>query len=212
VLYNRGMAEPQPGWRERKKLKTRRALADAATRLFAERGYEETTIADLAEAAEIAPRTFFSYFPAKEDVLFADLDDRLAALSRLELRHSSESLRDGLRRVAREVVESISEALGELEGGEAEMRLRIIGSRPSLQGAALLRQRTGERVLASRLHAAYPDELDSVVAAAIVGAFTSAIRNAAEEAGFRPSGPRAQQAVDRVRRLLEHGLETGGEA
>ena len=54
------MGELEAGWRERKKQKTRRALADAATRLFADRGYEETTIADLAMAAEIAPRTFFS--------------------------------------------------------------------------------------------------------------------------------------------------------
>ena len=199
------MAEVENGWRERKKRKTRRALADAATRLFAKRGYDETTIADLATAAEIAPRTFFSYFPAKEDVLFADLDDRMTTLSRLELRQASESLSKGLRRVAREVVERV---VGDVTGEEAEIRLRIIRSRPSLQAAALLRQRAAERMLASRLHAAYPDELDKVVAAAVVGAFTSALRAAAEEPGSRRSGRTTQQVVDRVRRFLEHGLES----
>jgi AcrR family transcriptional regulator len=52
--------------RERKKLRTRRALADAALRLFAEKGFEETTLEDLAEEAEVSKSTFFRVFPAKE--------------------------------------------------------------------------------------------------------------------------------------------------
>jgi len=198
------------GLRQRKKDRTRRALVDAAMRLFADRGYEETTIADLADAADIAPRTFFSYFAAKEDVLFADVDDRISALAELELRRPGERPLDALRRLGGEVAARIS-VNREDDGSEATRRAkvtrRIIDSRPSLHGAVLLRLRAADQMLASRLHGAFQDELDEVFAAAVVGAFTAGLRAAAEAApGSPPSATDPQHVIDRVLGLLEHGL------
>lgn len=65
------MADATIGLRERKKHKTREALARAGAELFVHRGYAETTLADIAEAAEVSTRTVFAYFGSKEDILFA---------------------------------------------------------------------------------------------------------------------------------------------
>ena len=64
----------EKGFRGRKKLATRRALSDMATRLFIERGFDNVTVAEIAEAANVAKMTVFNYFPRKED-LFFDRED-----------------------------------------------------------------------------------------------------------------------------------------
>jgi len=65
--------------RERKRARTRQAIVDAAVDLFDRNGYEGTTVADIAAAAEIGTRTFFSYFASKEEVLFPESDARVRA-------------------------------------------------------------------------------------------------------------------------------------
>ena len=75
----------EAGLRERKKARTRRVIADAAARLFAERGYEQVAVSDVAREAEVSEQTVYNYFQTKEQ-LVTDLDqefqDRLSRLIR----------------------------------------------------------------------------------------------------------------------------------
>ena len=64
-----------PSPRARRVAKTRRAIVDAARDLFEEHGYDGTTIDQIADRADIAPRTFFRYFPSKEALVFAEMSD-----------------------------------------------------------------------------------------------------------------------------------------
>ena len=78
-----GLREPtagEQGLRERSKARRKDAIIRAAYRLFAERGYDATTVADIAAAAEVAPRTVAMYFPSKQDIAlsrFGEAADKL---------------------------------------------------------------------------------------------------------------------------------------
>jgi AcrR family transcriptional regulator len=99
------------GLRERKKARTRRVIADAAARLFAERGYEQVAVSDVAREAEVSEQTVYNYFQTKEQ-LVTDLDqlvqDQLSRLIRTRppgttpaaaIREFALDLVEGIRRV-----------------------------------------------------------------------------------------------------------------
>jgi AcrR family transcriptional regulator len=118
-----------PTRRERKKLETRQALEQAALRLFAQQGYEQTTVEDIAEAADVAVRTFFRYFSSKQDVLFGDVvTDRITRLrSDLANRPEDEDPIDSVRAVL-----DLLDFKGPDEEEAIMARLELMAAQPSL--------------------------------------------------------------------------------
>jgi AcrR family transcriptional regulator len=80
-MFHKG-SSLEGGHRARKAERTRHTIEDVAIELFSERGYDATTVEDIAERADIAPSTFFRYFPTKADVILGDQNERLPALQR----------------------------------------------------------------------------------------------------------------------------------
>src|ERR1700721_3046046 len=82
VRHRRNMPamHPRSDRRERRRLETRERLYRSALELFAERGYLETTVEDITEAADVGKGTFFNYFPTKEHVLASFGDERITAI------------------------------------------------------------------------------------------------------------------------------------
>ncbi|MFG2859129.1 TetR/AcrR family transcriptional regulator [Streptomyces sioyaensis] len=91
-------AKPPTGRRERKKAATRRALAEAALRLFLERGYEQVGIREIADAADVSTTTLFKHFPVKEALVFdEDADQEARLLAAVRERSPGQSIPAALR-------------------------------------------------------------------------------------------------------------------
>jgi AcrR family transcriptional regulator len=88
------------GRRERHRAETRERLFEAALKLFAERGYLETTVEDITEAADVGKGTFFNYFPTKEHVLATLGAERVAAVERVLEKAKSGRVIPALRELA----------------------------------------------------------------------------------------------------------------
>ena len=190
------------GLRERKKRRTRQAIATAALRLFAERGYEETTIAEIAAAADVSPRTFFSYFPSKEDVVFAEIDDRLAEVSERLRRTSGETPMETIRRSVIDVLEALVSEHGEY----GAVQIALILGRPGLRARALQRMTDAQEKIEALLRDLCPDlsEIDAVVTSGIaIGGMQAVVAHCRRE-GYDPLSMRT--ALDRAVDIVEHGL------
>jgi AcrR family transcriptional regulator len=161
--------------RDIKRERTRQALVTAAYELFADKGYEATTIAEIAARAEVGTRTFFSYFPTKEDVLFPESDARIQlAVLAIATRKPHEEPADVLLRALGEANDDSDDMNGRLAAMRTELTMVV----PSVRGRALQLQWEAQRQIAHHLALAYPDILDEVSAAALVGAFVGAISGA----------------------------------
>ena len=120
------------GLRERKKRATRAAIAATARRLFAERGFDAVTVAEIAAAAEVSEKTVFNYFAVKEDLVFAGGEARLAQLqAAIAQRPPGVPVIDVFRASSEAMLDAI--AAGTDESGDRLVVPRIVRDSPALQ-------------------------------------------------------------------------------
>jgi AcrR family transcriptional regulator len=141
----------ESGLRERKKQKTKRAVMDIALRLFAEKGFDATTVEEICAEAEISPSTFFRYFPTKEAAAFPDEQMRVAIVEEaLRERPDDEPLHKAIRRSAQTLTEYDLEAKGDLQ-----LRMELMGREPAILAYATKTQNeatdTFTRILADQM-------------------------------------------------------------
>ncbi|WP_406277927.1 TetR/AcrR family transcriptional regulator [Nocardia sp. NBC_00881] len=171
---------PPSALRDRKRDRTRRALLEAAAELFEARGYEETTVADIAAAADVGTRTFFNYFASKEELLFPESDDRVRdAVAAIAGRRPGERPVEVLLRALRAAGDNPGEHLiDDLSARIAALRAEVSRTVPAVSGRAAYAQLVAQREIARQLHVAFAAELDEIGAAALVGAVVGAVSGA----------------------------------
>jgi AcrR family transcriptional regulator len=194
------------GLREAKKLRMREEIADQAMRLFAARGFDHVTVAEVAAAAGISEKTVFNYFPTKEDLFFDEVPEREAALL--------EAIR------GREPGESIPASLRRLQMGECSRLCspgfatfaRIIEESRALQAKELKVMARFVQVLSEAIRTElHVDERDASIAAGLLVSvhrqFFHAARKQALAGKHGAAAARQLRAdLERAYRLLEHGL------
>ncbi|RSM86604.1 TetR family transcriptional regulator [Kibdelosporangium aridum] len=196
--------------RERKKQQTRRLISEAALKLFAEQGYEQTTVAQIAAAADVATKTFFNHFPSKEDVFFTD-NAHYGSKIPIEViatRHPDEAIPDLLTRAYEAAIGTyLSDGPGLDDPDMVAAYMSLIRSVPALQAKALHKAHEIQREVAAALLAAYPDELDPISAAALVGSVAGAAQAASLAALERGEGQEKMwEAMRRAIDIALHGL------
>jgi AcrR family transcriptional regulator len=103
---------PRINRRERRRIETRERIYRAALEIFARRGYLDTTVEDITEAADVGKGTFFNYFPTKEHVLATFGDERVAAIERSlqNVRTAKQSVRAALKELATDLAGQSAES------------------------------------------------------------------------------------------------------
>ena len=195
----------QPGLRERKKQQTRETIARAARELFAERGYHETTLSEIAEAADVSTRTIFAYFPSKEDILFHNF-----AVMRESLLHALAERPEG--EDALETVRTFILTLNEREESEHDERLRTC-----VESDETLRTRMRARIaqledllapeIAKDLNAAPDDLRPQIVAASLTAAFNVLAERGHGSTVKTKSTADVATMIDPIITFLRGGLE-----
>jgi AcrR family transcriptional regulator len=194
-----------PGLRERKKQRTRDTIARAALRLFAERGYDETTLAEIAEAADVAPRTIFAHFENKEDILFSDEMGIFNELKRrLDERPAGATTVDALREFV---------ACMKSPDEDTKLRKKVIMADPALQMKMRAHHAQLEPMLAESIArdlGTGPDDIRSLLIAASMVAALQSVSDRffeAESAGEPINHEQGMAILDEVLEFLRGGLE-----
>jgi AcrR family transcriptional regulator len=203
-------APPPASLRERKKLATRRELRREALRLIAERGYSNVTVEEIAEAANVSPRTFFNYFPTKEAALFG-ADPELAEATREAIVHQSpgEPVVAVLRAVMTGQASRVVNEFAELGGDPLEWLARMRASRtdPHLHAAHGAQMAAIERSLAEAIAQRLGTTLErdpypGLLASIATGVFRSSMSFWASSGGTVP----LDHLVDQAFSALASGL------
>ena len=205
------------GLRELKKRQTRELIADTAWRLFAERGFDRVTVAEVAREAQVAEATVFNYFPTKEDLFYYRLETFEAGL--VEAVAAREAGEPALAAVRRYLLES-GGLLTQAAAGDADARQRlrtvnrVIAASPALQAReqqAIARSTNRLAELLAAETGAAPDDVTARTAAnALLGvqrALVDHVRRRVLDDG--EPARLADDVRDLARRafaLLEHGL------
>ncbi|MFE8960649.1 TetR/AcrR family transcriptional regulator [Streptomyces iakyrus] len=195
---------PQPGLRERKKIKTRRAIRSATYALVAERGYDATTVQQIAERAEVSPSTVFRYFPTKEDIVVTD-DWGPVVAQELRSRPPGEAWADTLRNVLRTALDLSLAEEPEVTRLRTRLGVEVPAVRARMAESMAATGRLLREALAERSGLA-PDSLElRVFAMSVMGGLMEVSQYWAET-GHRDD---IRDLVDRALDVMEHGLPSG---
>ena len=204
--------EAHASLRERKKRATRRSLRRVALDLVAERGFAHVTVEDIAEAADVSPRTFFNYFPSKEAAVVGADPDRVATLrERIVHEAPGEPVLTALRVVMTSEAEAWADELTELGGGGSPIdwlrRMKEARADPHLRAAHAAQMAMVERAIAEGLAERLGTDPDQdpypgLLAAMAAGVFRSSMNFWAGSGGTVP----LDQLIDLAFRALADGL------